>query len=47
MTYNVKMDTNNGHIEFLDKAEFDSAEGTTTDNFSFDRSSVNKIFEKI
>jgi len=48
MTYNVKMDTNNGHIEFLDKASEESlVQPNGNDNFSFDRSTVNKIFEKI
>jgi len=47
MTYNVKMDTNNGHIEFVEKADIDDSQGSTTDNFSFSKATVNQIFEKI
>ena len=48
MTYNVNMDTNNGHIEFLEKAEIeDSNEGITRENFKFSKESVNAIFDKI
>ena len=46
MTYNVKMDTNNGHIEFLEKTEIDD-NGQTTDNFSFNRNSVLNLLNKI
>ena len=46
MTYNVKMDTNNGHIEFLEKAEIED-NGTTTDNFTFNKSSVLNLLNKI
>ena len=48
MTYNVKMDTNNGHIEFLEKSDLDDTpDNVTRDNFSFSRESVNQIFNKI
>jgi len=48
MTYNVKMDTNNGHIEFEGKAEMipDFNPGGD-ENFTVNRATVNKIFEKI
>ena len=47
MTYNIKMDTNNGHIEFVEKADIDDNVDSSSDNFSFSRENVNKIFEKI
>lgn len=47
MTYNVKMDTNNGHIEFIDRASESEFETTSDNNFTFNRNTVNKIFEKI
>ena len=48
MTYNIKMDTNNGQIEFLE--ETSAAELLDDDNSPsgrVDRATVNKIFEKI
>ena len=47
MTYNVKMDTNNGHIEFIDRASESELETTSDNNFTFNRDTVSKIFEKI
>ena len=47
MTYNIKMDTNNGHIEFVDRATAEELENNSDQNFTFDRQTVNKIFEKI
>lgn len=48
MTYNIKMDTNNGQIQFLEET---SAADLLDDNNSVtggvDRATVNKIFEKI
>ena len=48
MTYNVKMDTNNGHIEFEGKADMvpDLHPGGD-ENFTVNRATVNKIFDKI
>ena len=48
MTYNIKMDTNNGHIEFegkTDEAELIDSSGNQMSNFS--RAQVNQIFDKI
>jgi replicative DNA helicase len=48
MTYNVKMDTNNGHIEFegkVDPSDLIAPGGDS--NFTVDRATVNKIFDKI
>ena len=48
MTYNVKMDTNNGHIEFEGKVDpSDLIEPGGDSNFTVDRATVNKIFDKI
>ena len=47
MTYNVKMDTNNGRIEFLEKTDMDDIVEPNGENFSFSKATVNKIFEKI
>ena len=48
MTYNVKMDTNNGHIEFQGKADLDddtpSGGGTP---FQISQANLTKLFEKI
>lgn len=48
MTYNVKMDTNNGHIEFEGKADLDD-EMTTPNGtpFSINQANLTKLFEKI
>ena len=46
MTYNVKMDTNNGHISFIDRAKDDDTGKVEGDNFTFDRNTVNKIFDE-
>jgi len=46
MTYNVKMDTNNGHITFEGRAQEDSSSRVEGENFSFDRNTVNKIFDE-
>ena len=47
MTYNVKMDTNNGHIEFEGKASIDehlnSTQGPT---FSLSREKMSELFDK-
>ena len=47
MTYDVKMDTNNGRIEFLGKTDIDDIVEPEGENFSFSKAHVNKIFEKI
>ena len=49
MTYNVKMDTNNGHIEFLEKSSpEDLLDNNDGENFTtINRAKVNQIFDKI
>src|SRR6056300_1991511 len=47
MTYNVKMDTNNGHIEFLDKANpSDLLEDENKPVFNLSREKMTEIFDK-
>ena len=47
MTYNVKMDTNNGHIEFEGKADlneqFNSTQGPV---FNLSRDKMSELFDK-
>ena len=48
MTYNIKMDTNNGHIEFEGKTDpSELVHNTDQNGNSFSKVDVNKIFEKI
>jgi len=48
MTYNVTMDTNNGHIEFQGKADLSEELGPNgEDNFSISQAKLTKLFEKI
>ena len=48
MTYNVTMDTNNGHIEFQGKAElFEELGPNGENNFSISQAKLTKLFEKI
>jgi len=48
MTYNIKMDTNNGHIEFEGKTDpSELVDNTDQNGNSFSKVDVNKIFEKI
>jgi len=48
MTYNINMDTNNGRIEFLEKAVIDTSEGKTADaKFTFSRATVTEAFKNI
>ncbi len=45
MTYNVKMDTNNGHIEFLEKANpGDLLEDDSKPKFTISREAMEKLF---
>ena len=44
MTYNVKMDTNNGHIEFLEKARMETEDPNAGPRFSLDRETMDKLF---
>ena len=47
MTYNVKMDTNNGHIEFEGKAELDEQFNTTQGPvFNLSREKMSELFDK-
>ena len=47
MTYNVKMDTNNGHIEFEGKAELDEQFNTTQGPvFNLSRDKMSELFDK-
>jgi hypothetical protein len=47
MTYNVKMDTNNGHINFEGKAEIlDSNDDPNKPVFNLSREKMSQIFEK-
>ena len=48
MTYNVTMDTNNGHIEFQGKADLSEELGPNgEENFSISQAKLTKLFEKI
>ena len=48
MTYNVTMDTNNGHIEFQGKADLSEELGPNGENnFSISQAKLTKLFEKI
>ena len=48
MTYNIKMDTNNGQIEFLEETSAaDLLDEDNSPSGRVDRATVNKIFEKI
>ena len=44
MTYNVKMDTNNGHIEFLEKAPMEIDDPNAGPKFTLDREAMDKLF---
>ena len=47
MTYNVKMDTNNGHIEFEGKAELDEQFNSTQGPiFNLSRDKMSELFDK-
>jgi len=47
MTYNIKMDTNNGHIQFLEESDPADLLEDDSNRGRVDRATVNKIFEKI
>ena len=47
MTYNVKMNTNNGQIEFLEETSAADLLDDDSNTGGVDRATVNKIFEKI
>lgn len=47
MTYNIKMDTNNGHIQFLEETDAADLLEEDSNRGRVDRATVNKIFEKI
>ena len=48
MTYNIKMDTNNGHIDFEGKTDpAELIDNVDSNGNSFSKVDVNKIFEKI
>ena len=48
MTYNIKMDTNNGHIDFEGKTDpSELIDNIDSNGNSFSKVDVNKIFEKI
>ena len=47
MTYNIKMDTNNGHIQFLEETDAADLLDDDSNRGRVDRATVNKIFEKI
>src|SRR5210317_2266669 len=47
MTYNVKMDTNNGQIQFLEETSAADLLDDDSNTSGVDRATVNKIFEKI
>jgi len=48
MTYNIKMDTNNGHIEFEGKTDpAELIDNVDSNGNTFSKIDVNKIFEKI
>jgi hypothetical protein len=47
MTYNVKMDTNNGHIEFDGKTDLDDLGGDNGGpTFTLSREKMAELFEK-
>ena len=47
MTYNIKMNTNNGQIEFLEETSAADLLDDNSNTAGVDRATVNKIFEKI
>ena len=47
MTYNIKMNTNNGQIEFLEETSAADLLDDDSNTSGVDRATVNKIFEKI
>src|SRR5210317_77248 len=47
MTYNIKMDTNNGQIQFLEETSAADLLDDDSNTSGVDRATVNKIFEKI
>jgi len=47
MTYNIKMNTNNGQIEFLEETSAADLLDDDSNTAGVDRATVNKIFEKI
>jgi len=47
MTYNIKMNTNNGQIEFLEETSAADLLNDDSNSSGVDRATVNKIFEKI
>ena len=47
MTYNIKMNTNNGQIEFLEETSAADLLDDDSNTGGVDRATVNKIFEKI
>ena len=47
MTYNIKMNTNNGQIEFLEETSAADLLDDNSNTQGVDRATVNKIFEKI
>ena len=47
MTYNVKMNTNNGRIEFLEETSAADLLDDNSNTEGVDRETVAKIFEKI
>ena len=47
MTYNIKMDTNNGHIQFLEETDAADLLEEDSNRGRVDRATVDKIFEKI
>jgi replicative DNA helicase len=47
MTYNIKMNTNNGQIEFLEETSAADLLDDDSNSSGVDRATVNKIFEKI
>ena len=47
MTYNIKMNTNNGQIEFLEETSAADLLDDDSNSGGVDRATVNKIFEKI
>ena len=44
MTYNVKMDTNNGHIEFEGKVDATSSPESSGPRFNLDQETLSKLF---
>lgn len=47
MTYNIKMDTNNGHIQFLEESDPADLIDDDSPRGRVDRATVDKIFDKI